>query len=129
MRTIILGSAFLALAAVWQARSESQPDPEVKRAKQALETAIRKDPANSELWLHLGFVEKKLGDVEASQQAFEKTVALNPKSASAYYMLGLIYEKKKLVDQAISAWKACLANATEDQMKEIAQKHLAHLQK
>lgn len=104
-------------------------DPEAVRAKQAIEEALKKDPLNSELWLHLGFACKKLQDVDGSQKAFEKTVELNPKSASAHYMLGLIYEKKKLKEKAIAAWKACLKHATEPQMKEIAEKHLHHLEK
>ena len=128
-RLLLAGAAVLALTAAWQARSAGTADPEALRAKQAIEAAIAKDPGNSELWLHLGFACKKLDDVEGSQNAFEKAVSLNPRSASAHYMLGLIYEKKKLKEQAIASWKACLANATDDQMKEIARKHLAHLQK
>lgn len=111
------------------ASSETPKDPDAIRAKAAIEEAVKKDPANAELWLHLGFAFKKLDDADGAQKAFEKVVELNPKSASAHYMLGLIYEKKKMKEQAIAAWKACLANATEDSMKEIAQKHLGHLQK
>lgn len=124
--------AFIALAVslLWRdARSQSQADPEVLRAKAVLEAAIQKDPENSELWLHLGFVFKKLGDVDAAQAAFENSVRLNPKNAGAHYMLGLIYEKKKRTEQAIAAWKACLEHAKDDNMREIARKHLAHLQK
>lgn len=131
-RLIPAALALLAVAAgVFgpDARSQTPPDPEVLRAKTVLEEAIKKDPENSELWLHLGFVFKKLGDVDGSQKAFEKSVALNPKNTSAHYMLGLIYEKKKMVEQAIAAWKACLELTKEDTMREIAKKHLAHLQK
>jgi cytochrome c-type biogenesis protein CcmH/NrfG len=123
--TAIVAAGLIGLAG--NAVSNSQ-DSETQRAKTAIEEAIKKDPANSELWLHLGFIEKKLGNVEASQTAFEKCVSLNPKNADAYYMLGLIYEKKKMKDQAIGAWKSCLANTTEERVKEIARKHLSHLQ-
>ena len=103
-------------------------DPEVVRTKAAIELAIKKDPSNSELWLHLAFIEKKLGHVDASQTAFEKCVSLNPRKGDAWYMLGLIYEKKKMKDEAIRAWKNCLDNARDAVMKEKAQEHLNHLQ-
>jgi hypothetical protein len=42
-------------------------------------------------------------------------------------MLGLIHEKRKARDKAIAAWEACLANAQEERMREIADKHIRHL--
>ena len=124
---LLLGS--LAIYRSGRAAEDGLPDAQAKQAREVLLEGLKKYPENAVLWLQLGFNEKRLGDVDAAQRAFEKVVSLNPQNADAYYMLGLIYEKKKLKDQAVAAWKSCLANTKEDPIKEVAQKHLSLLQK
>lgn len=100
---------------------------ELTKVKAVIDKAIQEDPGNSELWVHLGLVQRKLDHVEDAQAAFEKAAQLNPRNANAHFMLGLIYEKKKMKDKAIAAWEACQQNTGEQNMRDIAQKHLQYL--
>lgn len=134
-----LGSALSALSAVWLAgwfilaaqdkTSDKSYDDEVKRAKAAIEEALQKDPENSQLWVHLGFAERNMQQIDQAQTAFEKAIALNPKNVTAHFMLALIYEKKKSFDKARTSWRVCLEHSKDERIKEIARKHLALLEK
>ena len=101
----------------------------LRRARRAIKTAAKQDPENSQLWLHLGLLDHKLGDLEAAQKSFEKVVALGPSESAAHYMLALIYEKKDLIQKAISSWGACLAHSEDPNLLAIAKKHLRELKK
>jgi cytochrome c-type biogenesis protein CcmH/NrfG len=100
---------------------------ELDKNAAALEEAVKRDSANVELYIRLGFTYAKLEKADEAQKAFETVVRLNPKRAIAHYMLGLIYEKKSLTEKAIAAWQACLENASEPHIRETALKHLHHL--
>lgn len=99
----------------------------LKRARGAMKKNVEADPENFQLWLHLGFIEHKLGDLEAAQAAFEKVVSLEPSETAAHYMLALIYEKKGQNDKAIAAWQACVAHSKDPNLLAIANKHLKDL--
>lgn len=97
------------------------------KAKATVETQLQADPSNIELWRRLGLLSHKLTLVDEAEKAFNKVLELNPKDPGAYFMLALIYEKKKLKEQAISAWENCLKYAENLKMQAIAKKHLEHL--
>ena len=104
-------------------------EEELKRAKAAIEEALKKDPNNSELWVHLGYAERNMQQIDQAQAAFEKAISLNPKNVTAHFMLGLIYEKKKLYSNARTSWRVCLENSQDQRIKEMARKHLTQLEK
>ncbi len=110
----------------WDSGTHHSVDEHKKNAAE-LEETIKKDPSNIELYIRLGFTYSKLEKADDAQRAFENAVRLDPKRAIAHYMLGLIYEKKGLKEKAISAWQACLDNATEPHLRDTAIKHLHHL--
>ncbi|MDE2292286.1 MAG: tetratricopeptide repeat protein [Elusimicrobia bacterium] len=97
---------------------------DVIEAAGVLEQAVREHPKNSELYLHLGFIYKKLGRSEDAEKAFQSAVANDPHKAEGFFMLGLLYEKKGDRAKALAAWKSCAQYATEDGMKDTAQRHI-----
>ncbi len=140
----ILISAFLACAAPSVAQTPApaaapttaagvdkdirlQSPDELAKTALWLENALRVNPADVDLNVKLGFTYTRLGKADEAQKAFESAARLNPKKAIAQYMLGLIYEKKGMREQAIAAWKACLENASEPELREKAVKHLSNL--
>lgn len=92
-----------------------------------LERTLALQPDNTDLHVKLGFTYTRLGRADDAQRAFENAVRLDPGKAIAHYMLGLIYEKKGLRDRAVTAWRACLATAAEQPMRDTAFKHLTNL--
>jgi Tfp pilus assembly protein PilF len=102
---------------------------ELRRARAALEKDLQADPKNDSLWLHLAFIEHKMGDFDAAEGSFSKVVELNPQESAAHYMLALIYEKKGQKDKAAAAWKQCVAHSKDPNLLSIAQKHLQELKK
>ncbi len=124
----------LAVAAAF-ARAQQTPAKDISQQTPAelaataadLERQLPAQPGNTDLHVKLGFTYTRLGRADDAQRAFEAAVRLDPARAIAHYMLGLIYEKKGLRDKAIEAWKACLATAKEQPMKDTALKHLNNL--
>lgn len=134
----LAAAACLALAIPWvraERAAGAPPEPqlegkngeELRKVRAVIEEALKTDAGNSELWVHLGLVERKLERVDLAQAAFERGASLNPRNANAHFMLGLIYEKKKLTERAIAAWEACRAAAGDEKMREIADKHIGLL--
>jgi cytochrome c-type biogenesis protein CcmH/NrfG len=131
--TVLLLICALPLAA--QTAPQTGPEKDIRQQTQAeltktaleLEQALTLQPASVELHVKLGFTYTRLGRADAAQRAFEGAVKLDPRKAIAHYMLGLIYEKKGLKDKAAEAWRACLATAAEQKLKETAVKHLNNL--
>jgi cytochrome c-type biogenesis protein CcmH/NrfG len=119
---------FLLLLAPQTRAAETGPIHDQKeRATAALEQTVKADPNNSELWLHLGFAHRKLGEIDQAQKAFEKAAFLNPKEEDAFYMLGLIYESKHQNPKALNAWKNYLAAETDAGKRATAENHIHHL--
>lgn len=121
--------AMILLLSVRSARTEgpAASSPEQERAVAALEQDLKTDPNNAELWLHLGFAYRKLGNIDQARNAFEKVSSLNPKEKDAFFMLGLIYESEHQKDAARKAWTSYLAAETDREKRAIAQKHIHHL--
>jgi len=116
---LLLLLSLLAAAPAFAARAE-----DLREAKSVLEQAVAAHPGNAELRVHLAFVDQKLGDAAGAQREFEQAVKDDPTKAEARYMLGLLYEKQGAKDKALGEWKACLAAASDEGMKETAQRHI-----
>lgn len=104
-----------------------QTPAELTATAAQLEQALLLQPDSTDLHVKLGFTYTRLGRADDAQRAFENAVRLDPGKAIAHYMLGLIYEKKGLRDKAVAAWRACLATAAEQPMRDTALKHLNNL--
>jgi len=101
------------------------PSPEDKeQAVAVLEQAVKTNPNNSEIWVHLGFAYRKAEKIDQARDAFEKAASLNPQATEAYYMLGLIYESKHDTASATKAWQNYMAAEKDLEKRAIAQKHL-----
>jgi cytochrome c-type biogenesis protein CcmH/NrfG len=117
--------SMLILIAVTSSPAFSVSTPEQKqRALGLLEQAVKTDPRNPELWIHLGFAYRKEGRMDKAQQAFEQARTIDPSSREALYMLGLIYEKQNLRAQAQSTWNQYIQVETDPIKKAEGQKHL-----
>jgi cytochrome c-type biogenesis protein CcmH/NrfG len=132
MKTILAAVLFFA-PALLQAEPPPPPKvtPEVRARLQVEAAALEKQalasPNDPELFTRLGFTYARLDQADDAQRAFENAVRLDSKKAPAWYMLGLIYEKKGLKEQAIAAWKACLANTQDARARDTASRHIHHL--
>ncbi len=104
------------------------PSANEEQAIHVLERGVNEYPDNAQLWISLGFAYRKSGDIDHAENAFLRAARLNPRDAESNYMLGLIYEKKHLKLKAEEAWKACLAAAASEGMKDTAKQHLHVLQ-
>lgn len=121
---IMAVAAFLAAPSSSRA---SQKDLEI--AKGVLEEALKEHPKNAELHTLLGFVFRKMEKLEDAERAFSEAVAANPDKAEAHLMLGMLREKKGLKKEALASWRACLATAKQQGMRETAQRHIDQLEK
>jgi cytochrome c-type biogenesis protein CcmH/NrfG len=100
---------------------------EAARLKTVLEQSLKSDPNNSTLWVHLGFANRDLDDIDGALAAFEKATQLNPKNPDALYMLAIIYEKKERNADAVKAWKSLLDVTQDRWRRDLAEKHLHRL--
>lgn len=128
MKALNIRIAVVAVMVSFAAGSRAEPMSDDKeRAVAALETALKADPSNTELWIHLAFAQRKLDRIDQAQASFEKAVSLSPKNEDALYMLGLIYEKKEMKADALRTWKQYLTVSTNPEKKSVAEKHIHHL--
>ncbi|MFA5975103.1 MAG: tetratricopeptide repeat protein [Elusimicrobiota bacterium] len=125
-RSALWGTFFLLATGLGTFSVFSAPEQK-ERAVSALEQAVQTDSANDELWLHLGFAYRKVGQMDQAQKAFEKAAALNPRSQDASYMLGLIYESKHQDQDALRAWQQLLSSTNDPAKRETATNHIHHL--
>jgi cytochrome c-type biogenesis protein CcmH/NrfG len=98
-----------------------------EKAADVLEREVQADPGNAELWLHLGFAQRKLDRLDRAREAFEKASSLDPGNQEALYMLGLIYEKDKRTQDALRVWKQYLSVASDPEKRATAENHIHHL--
>ena len=80
---------------------------EYDNAVTELQTAIKDDPTNAEIYFYLGkcYMEKKFTD---AVDAFKQAVDLDPQYTEAYYHLGMVYNKLDMYREAIAALRQVL---------------------
>src|SRR5690349_12991795 len=126
MKTRLLPLLLISLACL--SRADAPPASDDKgRASAALEQAVKADPNNAELWLHLGFAYRKQDRLDDAARAFEKASTLDPKNQESLYMLGLIYEKQGKNADALRVWKQYASVATDPEKKSTADNHIHRL--
>jgi Flp pilus assembly protein TadD len=72
-------------------------------AVDALRTACRLAPRDSEYRYKLALALNEVGQLDAARVALEETVKLDPQFARAWYNLGLAYAGQEKLDQALNA--------------------------
>jgi cytochrome c-type biogenesis protein CcmH/NrfG len=117
----IIVSFMISIPILWL---RAAPADDKEKAVAVLEQAVKTNPNNSEIWVHLGFAYRKAEKIDQARDAFEKAASLNPQTTEAYYMLGLIYESQHNTAAAIKAWQNYLASEKDSEKRAIAQKHL-----
>lgn len=80
---------------------------EYDNAVKELQTAIKDDPTNAEIYFYLGkcYTEKQFTD---AVDAFKRAVDLNPQYTEAYFHLGMVYNKLDMYREAIAALRQAL---------------------
>lgn len=63
-----------------------------KQAKKALESAIKINPVNPEIYNELGVLYRRMGKFNESEDAYEKALSINPEYAYAHLNLGILYD-------------------------------------
>ena len=92
-----------------------------------LEQALKTDPTNGDLWIHLGFAYRKSGDIDQAQKAFTQAATLSPQDPDSLYMLGLIAESTHQTADALRWWKKYVAVETDPAKKAVGENHIHHL--
>jgi tetratricopeptide (TPR) repeat protein len=93
-----------------------------------LQLANTLDPASAPVAVALGIVASRLERYEAAQRALEQSITLDANSAVSYYQLALIYEHLDQKDRAVDAWHRFAGLTQEESFKQMAQKHIRHLE-
>jgi cytochrome c-type biogenesis protein CcmH/NrfG len=102
-------------------------DPNAASAIAALEQNVKTNPANPELWVHLGLAYRNNGDIDKAQNAFQRALSMDPRNSNAMFMLGLLYEKKGQKQEALTLWKQFLNVETNPGRRDVAARHIHQL--
>lgn len=79
--------------------------------REALEyyrVAVRIEPDDPVLWVNLGTLHRKLGELSAAQSAYARALAIHPNYALAHYNIGAILDQRDKYEQAIESYKTAL---------------------
>ena len=104
---LVLGVLFVAgvPVAAQQKEAPAQPAPSVSQ----LEASIKRDPANSKLYVALGLAYWDKRDSARALEAFQQAVKVGPRSAEAHNWLGVALADKSDFPGAIAAFKKAIA--------------------
>jgi tetratricopeptide (TPR) repeat protein len=80
-------------------------------AQAKFQSAVEKDPTNSNAWNGLGWSQFNQGKPLNAKDAFEKAVAIDPKAAASLNGLGWIAKGQDKTDEAIEYWSKAVAAA------------------
>src|SRR2546429_3412636 len=77
----------------------------VDEAKEFLEEAVKRDPANPHAWYNLGLLHKNTSNAQAAVDAFRRVTEIDPNDADTWYFLGSAYSQTRQFPQAIDAFQ------------------------
>jgi len=100
----------------------------LEEAYTELQLGFALDQNDTLLATALGIVASRLGRLEVAQRSLERSLSLDSTSVASYYQLALLYEKKKLKERALDAWRRFLTLSQDEPLKTIAQKHIRFLE-
>lgn len=88
-------------AALWYAGQGAQ-------AAEALDAALRLDPAAAPAVSLRGVVFRESGDLESARRMFQRAVALQPDSPTGYFDLALLFLRSRQLERALGQFEAGL---------------------
>jgi serine/threonine-protein kinase len=97
----------LALAYYWGRR-------DYRRALEQFRLTLRESPSNADAWAGIGYVERRLGNLAATDTALETSVRLNPRYVDGLSELAFWYCYTRRYERAIVAcdrWRAVAPNS------------------
>ncbi|PYX11043.1 MAG: hypothetical protein DMG85_06905, partial [Acidobacteria bacterium] len=77
----------------------------VDEAKEFLEEAVKRDPADPHAWYNLGLLYKNTSNAQAAVDAFRRVTEIDPNDADTWYFLGSAYSLTRQYPQAIDAFQ------------------------
>src|SRR3989449_3341223 len=77
----------------------------VDEAKEFLEEAVKRDPADPHAWYNLGLLHKNTSNAQAAVDAFRRVTEIDPNDADTWYFLGSAYSLTRQYPQAIDAFQ------------------------
>lgn len=80
-----------------------------EEAKEAYREVLGTGLVSSDIHLHLGQLEQRLGDPKEAEHAFLEALRSNPAEAMAHYHLGNLYRERGDNGNALMAWKRFLS--------------------
>ncbi len=93
-----------------------------------LRQEVDKNPQEPEGHVALGISYLEKGENSLAQDHLQKAAQLDPNTVTASYTLAMLYEKEQELTKAIEEWKKVLALTKDKDLKELARKHIRHLE-
>jgi len=99
-----------------------------EQALDILRKVVGKSPDSANAQLALGMVALQAKNYDEALGSLEKAVELEPDSPSANYGLAMIYEHKGRVGDACNIWKQFIGLVEDQNLKDMADRHLRCLE-
>jgi Flp pilus assembly protein TadD len=96
-------------AALWKQANGAFDRGDFAEARRILALAVKSNPQDASLWVHLGVACSQLNDVDQAIAALEHARKLAPRQPETYFDLGLLYWKSGEIGKAKQAYRAGLA--------------------
>jgi tetratricopeptide (TPR) repeat protein len=77
-------------------------------ARDAYDQVLAAGLVSSDIHLHVGQIEDKLGNPERAAAAYREALRLNPREAEAYYLIGDLHRRRGDREAARKAWRTFL---------------------
>jgi len=98
-------------------------------AIELMKKAIELKPKYAESHLHLGVVYANKKQYDEAIKELKLAEIDKPESVTVHWLLAMLYDKKQQKDKALAEWQKVLDLKPRDEMKEVAEKHIARLKK
>ena len=102
---------------------------DIPKALQDFNQAIKLQPKNAEYYTNRGGAYVQMGDLTRAIADFDHAIRLDPKHASAYSNRAMCYEEQGNLEAALRDFQSVLASKPSAHLAQIAQKHMASIQK
>ena len=101
----------------------------IDEALSVLREEVTRNPGNADAHLALGVSYIEKGDYASAHGRLKEALSISPESVPAYYTLAMLYEKEKNFSDALQEWKNVLRFSKDKEVRELARKHIRHLEK
>lgn len=102
-------------------------DGKTDEAMNIIKTRIESSPKDPDNYMAIGLIYLEQEDYSKAKENFQKTLEISRKNIAAHYMLAMIYEKENNISAAIEKWQRIVKYSKNEELKELAQKHIKQL--